>query len=310
MNTYSRFGIRQAVIGGLLSLTLFLLAACQPAATPASPTATPAPTATPVPAAQIPEATITLNAEGFVISENFPGGIVRVTFENQTDKDMDVSLARVLPGADTDEIIALAPDPEATIPLMQMISFMPSFNPLPAGGSAEAIIDFRTGEFVTDAVQHSDGPPIVGAQHFNAVFQATELVGTVEPQADVRVDMANFAFAMPDSVQARKQLWEVSNSGDQWHMLLLITLSEGATVEQAMAFVNEAQPSGPPPFTMVEGAGVPPIGPGERVWIEVDLAPGTYTVICPLPDVAAMMQGEMPMSHADHGMHRTLTVTE
>lgn len=47
---------------------------------------------------------------------------------------------------------------------------------------------------------------------------------------------------------------------------------------------------------------------GERVWMEFDLEPDDYELVCPLPDVVAMMEGGAPLSHLLHGMRHTFTV--
>ena len=68
-------------------------------------------------------------------------------------------------------------------------------------------------------------------------------------------------------------------------------------------------PAGPPPFEFVPDAGIPPIGAGERVWLEFSLAPGEYLVGCPIPDVAAILR-ETPLSHIEHGMVKMINVVE
>lgn len=150
------------------------------------------------------------------------------------------------------------------------------------------------------------------APHLNATFTANEIVGTTEPAADVAVDMADFAYVMPDEIPTGPQLWEYTNSGEQWHMMFVLTLAEGATVEDVMAFLGDPMmaPPGPPPFEFAPDAGIPPIGVGERVWLQSNLAPGEHLVGCPLPDVAAIFAGEMPMSHMEHGMVKMIKVVE
>lgn len=84
----------------------------------------------------------------------------------------------------------------------------------------------------------------------------------------------------------------------------IVTLNEGMTVKDVLAWVasmGPEGPSGPPPFE--ESAFWGPMGPGQRAWVTWDLPAGEYTVICFLSDVA----GDMT-SHAAHGMVRTLTV--
>jgi hypothetical protein len=47
---------------------------------------------------------------------------------------------------------------------------------------------------------------------------------------------------------------------------------------------------------------------GERVWLAFDLEPGAYEVVCPLPDIAALMAGGPPLSHLVHGMRHAFAV--
>jgi hypothetical protein len=236
-----------------------------------------------------------------------------VTVQNNSSQDLDVGLTRVRAGSSVDElIIALNEDFMSNlVPIMQKASFLYSFNPLPAGESGKVIIDFKTGGFIVDATAHTEAEPIAGAPLIYGTFNASEIVGTTEPQADVTVELADFAFIMPDEIKAGKQLWQYKNTGKQWHMIFGVTPVEGTTMADVMAaLMQEGEPSGPPPFEFAEDMGIPPISAGERVWVEHDIQVGTYLMACPLPDVAAMMEGKEPMSHLHHGMHRILTVTE
>ena len=284
---------------GLLLLILFSLSACQPVQAPA--------------ASAIPEFTIVVSDDAVSAPKVVPGGIVRVTIQNNGSIPMDIGLARVLEGSTPEEVIALAQGGEETfIPLLTKASFLPSFNPIAPGGERWAYIDLRTGIFIVDATEHVEGMPVTGAPHLNATFTANEIVGTVAPQADVTVEMVDFAYAMPDEILAGPQLWEFTNNGGQWHMMFVVSLAEGATVEDVMAFLGDPTmaPPGPPPFEFAPDAGIPPIGVGERVWLESSLAPGEYLVGCPVPDVAAIFAGEMPLMHMEHGMVKMIKVVE
>jgi hypothetical protein len=289
---------------GLMLLAL-VLAGCTGIQSVTAPTAVPE-----EPAAEIPAVTIQVNDDGFVIPDDFPGGIVEVTVQNNGSKDMDVAFARVRDGASVDEIKALFADQEANlIPLLQLASAMPSFNPVVAGGSEHAIIDFRTGRFLVSANEHVEEMTPPGTEYLFGEFTADELVGTVEPAADVTVDMHDFAYTMPDTITAGEHLWEFANTGEQWHMLFFAKLGPDATMEDVMnAMMSEDEPAGPPPFEVVNGAGLAPISEGERVWLSFSLEPGSYVVACPIPDLAAMMNGEPPLPHMAHGMVRQLTV--
>ncbi len=288
---------RTGWMAGLLLLAVLGLAGCQPVQAPA--------------ASAIPEFTITVSDDAVSVPEVVPGGIVQVTIENSSSIPMDIGLARVLEGSTPEEVIALAQSGgEAIIPLTTKASFLPSFNPVDPGSERWAYVDLRTGVFVVDATEHVEGMPIAGAPHLNATFTAEEIVGTTEPAADVTVDMADFAYTMPDEIPTGPQLWEFTNNGEQWHMMFVVDLAEGAGAEDVMAFLGDpaAMPAGPPPFEFAPDAGIPPIGAGERVWLEFSLAPGEYLVGCPIPDVAAIFAGEPPLSHMEHGMMKMIEV--
>ncbi len=280
----------------LLLIGIVSLSACAPIQ--------PAPTADAAPGS-IPEFTVEVTDDAVIAPEVAPGGIVRVVIKNSSSIPMDIALARVLEGSTPEEVIALAQGGgDAIIPLLTKASFLPSFNPVAPGSENWAYVDLRTGVFVVDATEHVEGAPMAGAPHLNASFTADEVVGTVAPQADVTVEMVDFAYAMPDEIPAGPQLWEFTNNGEQWHMMFVIDLDEGAGVEDVMAFLGDpaTTPSGPPPFEFAPDAGIAPIGAGERVWLEFSLASGEYLVGCPIPDVAAIFAGEMPLSHMEHGM--------
>jgi hypothetical protein len=288
------------VVSFLLLIGVIVLTACQPIQPPAANTAAPT----------IPEVTIEVNDTEFIIPDNFPGGIVRVTIQNTGSKDLDVGISRIREGTDVEELKELGQNiPDNLFAILQQLGIMVSFNPVPAGGSEVAILDFRTGQFIADASEHVEGEPPPGLLRYYGVFTADEIVGTVEPQTDVLVEMNDFAFIMPDEIRAGTQMWQYQNTGKQWHMQALIKPNPDVTLEEIMAvMMSEGEPAGPPPFEFVSNVGLAPIGEGERLWLEFDLPAGEYLVFCPIPDVAAMMKGEPPMSHMAHGMHRLLTV--
>ena len=286
-------------LAGLLLLAVLGLAGCQPVQAPA--------------ASAIPEFTIEVSDAAVTVPAVVPGGIVRVTIQNSSSIPMDIGLARVLEGSTPEEVIVLAQGGEETfIPLLTKASFLGSFNPVAPGDERWAYVDLRTGVFVVDATEHVEGSPMAGAPHLNAVFATDEIVGTTEPAADVTVNMVDFAYTMPDEIQAGPQLWQFANNGEQWHMMFVVDLAEGAGVEDVMAFMGDPAmaPAGPPPFEFAPDAGIPPIGAGERVWLEFSLAPGEYLVGCPIPDVAAIFAGQPPLSHMEHGMMKMVEVTE
>ena len=87
-------------------------------------------------------------------------------------------------------------------------------------------------------------------------------------------------------------------------MAMVIPYNPDMTPEQVLSAFEEPEPSIP----VLDG--ILPMSPGERVWVEVNLQPGQYEVICPLPDLAAVADGGEPMPHLLHGMQHVFTVND
>ncbi len=229
--TFSRARSSQLIGCCLLFIAACGLSACQPIQ--------PVPTeASNAAAQQIPEVTIEVNDSEFTIPADFPGGIVAVTVQNNSDTPLDVGFARLREGTTMAELEELNKDAMSNlVPLLQKASFMASFNPVLPGESRSAIIDFKTGEFIIDATEHAEEAPLPDAAHIYGVFKATGIVGTMEPQADVTVEMQDFTFIMPDEIEAGELLWQFNNQGEQWHMALLLKPNPGVSMEEVIEAV-------------------------------------------------------------------------
>ncbi len=117
-------------------------------------------------------------------------------------------------------------------------------------------------------------------------YQPFEVVAAAEaapaPEADVTVQMVDFAFALPPGIAGGEQTWEVVNPGQQIHHMVLWKLNEGATMDDLNAFMQNPEAGGPPPFEDAGYAGV--LSAGRSEYVNLDLTPGTYVAICFMPD--------------------------
>lgn len=219
------------------AVTLFAnLAACAaPSAAPANKAAL---------ATAIPEVTIEFNGKEFKVPNDMPGGIVAITMKNTAGKPMDIGIERLHPGKTVDEfakMIQATPDDFAG--LIKVVDTVLNMTPGEPGKSDRVVVDLKTGEFVLDATDHVEGPPVAGAKYIIGSFKAEKLVGTVEPNADVMMELKDFALISPDEVKAGKQVWRVSNTGNQWHMFFIAKPNSGATPEDV---AKAASTEGPP----------------------------------------------------------------
>jgi hypothetical protein len=256
---------------------------------------TPPPTATPVP---MPAVTVEVSDAGISAPAEMPAGLVAVTVNNSGQAPHAPLFARLNDGVTQEQFMETMTTDESGMAALALVSLLGGAQVQP-GASQQMTFDFKPGNYI--ALDMGEGPPQI------ANFTATAGSGAApaEPVAAVNADLIDFQFALPDQIKAGAQTWKIENKGGQWHEMAIFKLNEGVTVEDLMAMMMSGEePDGPPPFE--EMAFWAPMSQGERAWLTVDLPPGVYTVLCFLPDFAS----DPPKSHLEHGMVRTLTVTE
>jgi hypothetical protein len=258
-------------------------------------TPTPAPTATPPPA---PEVRVEISAEGISAPAEMPAGLVAVTIDNSTEASTGPIFARLNDGVTQEQFMEALMTDESGMAAIALVTLLGGAQ-AGAGESVRAVFDLKPGNHI--ALGFGEGPP----QLASFTVAAGSGAAGAAPAAGVTVDLIDFQFTMPEQIKAGAQTWQIENKGTQWHEMAVLKLNEGVTVQDVMAMMmSETPPKGPPPYE--EMAFWAPMSAGERAWIDVDLPAGEYTVLCFLPDFAS----DPPSSHLEHGMVRTLTVTE
>lgn len=125
------------------------------------------------------------------------------------------------------------------------------------------------------------------------------------PVTDAIVELREFAFAgLPDGSAAGRQVWQVTNAGEQVHHVILAYYPDQITVEQVRALAALGDEGTPPPNFGVdperiefEVGQVHVLSPGRTIWAELDLSrPGSYIALCFMPDP------ETGMDHVSLGM--------
>jgi hypothetical protein len=147
-----------------------------------------------------------------------------------------------------------------------------------------------------------DGVPHV-AKGMMAAIEVTPAPGggAPEPQADATVRLVDFDFQFSKPLAAGENVVRVETAPGQPHELVLVRLGEGVTARQVIA-AEMGQTKGPrPEYTFV--GGVAPMEAGRHAYMHVTLEPGTYGLICFMPDAK---DGK---PHFMHGMMKQFTVT-
>ena len=134
-----------------------------------------------------------------------------------------------------------------------------------------------------DAKSDSSAVAQAGAPTPNAKFDPTTRVAVVHAK--------DFAFDAPDTVTAGWTTFHLVNDGPSLHHVSLVRIDSGKTVADFEAAMKKP---GPPPAWMVEAGGPNAPSPGGSIDASLNLAPGTYMIVCfvDIPDgVPHFMKG-------------------
>ncbi|CAN5562151.1 hypothetical protein BH24DEI1_BH24DEI1_17900 [soil metagenome] len=166
-----------------------------------------------------------------------------------------------------------------------------------AGESSSFGVVLEEGDYALEGSPQSEGV----AERFYQTFTVTGEAQAEAPEADVTVQMVDFAFAFPPNLTAGEQLWHVVNSGQQLHHIVLFKLGEGMTVDDLMAWMETEE--GEPPGEPAGYVGI--MSAGESNYHTLELSAGEYVAICFMPDHLGEATG---MPHFMLGMMQSFTV--
>jgi hypothetical protein len=149
------------------------------------------------------------------------------------------------------------------------------------GQSGQAIVNIPAGDWAVTGIE---------SQPFAPLTATAGTPGTTsEPAAEVTITEVDFGFAGFDKVPAGPQIWKVVHQGTQPHMLQLIQVPAGTTMDQVMALLNSFTTGTPAaggldPSTIRDAGGVDLQSKGTTVYPVLNLDAGTYAAICFVPD--------------------------
>ena len=113
---------------------------------------------------------------------------------------------------------------------------------------------------------------------------ATFVLGACRPGSPgtnvVTVTAHDFAFEAPAEIPAGLTTFRLVNAGPSLHHIQLIKLEDGKTADD---YVAALKAGGPPPRWASLAGGPNPPNAGSRTSATVDLAPGSYAMICFVP---------------------------
>jgi hypothetical protein len=287
------------IVGGLV------LAGCgsssKTADSPTTTATTPGPTA---------PAKVTVDAADFTFAlpSQIPAGYDNVTIRNHGKEGHQIGFIKL--GSMTFADFKAAAT-TTDLNKMKGTTFLAGPNGADPGQSATAMVKLDPGDYAVACFipANADGKP--HAAH--GMIAPVKVVKTAEsyevaPKADSTITLSEFKFGLPAGFTG-KGLVDVSNIGKQVHELVIVKLNPGKTLNDAKGFFltppGTPPPAGPPPFTAIPDlGGITGLGAGQHAWLNMNLTPGNYVMLCFFPDTS----DKAGLPHALKGMIKAFQI--
>lgn len=255
--------------------------------------------------AQIPSVTVEAKDFSLDLPDSMPSaGLISLTLHNQGQQPHQMNVARLNDGVTQDQVTnALKADPGQVLPL---ISFVGGPNIVDPGQSQTVTVEMPAGTylavcFAPDVTNPAKNHAQMGMYKFFTV-PASSGSAPAEPADSGLVTLRDFHIELPSPgpFNAGQTTWKIWNHGGQPHEMALLKLAQGKTSQDAISFLEQQNPSGPPPFSDAGGIGA--LGVDKSGWATLDLTPGNYVALCYVPDPST------GQPHFMMGMHQAFSV--
>lgn len=166
----------------------------------------------------------------------------------------------------------------------------------PAGQTRSVGLALTPGTYVVYADGIREGPALDVAH--TAVVTVTEAADPApEPEADLELKLAEYAFALPAGMTAGTHLVRFENVGKEDHLGFVFKMPDGMSAEEAMHSDDHS-------VDWTSAQGVHAVGAGAVVYAEMTFEPGaTYLFDCPIPN-------DTGVSHDELGMMQFVTISK
>jgi hypothetical protein len=247
------------------------------------------------PAPKFKPAVVTVHANEFAFTapKSVPAGTITFRMVNDGKQLHHVSVIKLLHGKTVADFVDALKHPGPP-PAWSVAVGGP--NAAVPGQTSEATLTLEPGQYALVCFVPSPGKepvPHVMNGMITGLTVTPSSAPSIEIPADVNVRLSDYKFAFSKPLSAGRHVIRVTNDAAQPHEIVFIKLAPGKTAAGTAAWVESGM-QGPPPGMPL--GGISPIAKGRSNTFTLDLTPGTYGMICLLPDAK---DGK---PHSAHGM--------
>lgn len=247
------------------------------------------------PAPSFKPVVVTIHATEFAFTapKSVPAGTITFRMVNDGKQLHHVSIIRLLNGKTMADFMKAMKQPG---PPPAWVVQVGGPNAAVPGQTANATLTLEPGQYVLVCFVPSPGKEAI-PHVMNGMIRSLTVTPNSAPAAelpaDIYVRLSDYKFAMSKPLTAGRHVVKVTNDAAQPHEVVLVKLAPGRTAADAAKWVGSGM-QGPPPGMPI--GGVAPIAKGRSNTFTLDLTPGSYGMICLLPDAR---DGK---PHSAHGM--------
>ncbi|HLU37680.1 MAG TPA: hypothetical protein VKZ61_18080 [Thermomicrobiales bacterium] len=244
----------------------------------------------------MPEVVIRAENGELEIPSNLRSARTLIRFDNATDRTLHPLLLRLPADIGVERALGDLQSGVNGPPGWLLDATYPGFvGETPSGRTSYAVIDLVAGDYVlvaNDVISFE----VTGASSIPPAQQM--------PAADVEARVFDHSFSFPLRIEPGRQVWAITNTGNETHEIVLAWSPDVMTTDEMVAAMGldgeGTPPEGLTPPVTIGGMGW--LSPGETAWTELDLAPGSYLVLCLVydPDIRA--------THFERGMVDSFTI--
>ncbi len=242
--------------------------------------------------------TVTATDFRFEAPAEVPAGLTTFKLVNSGPSLHHIQLIKLGEGKTADDFLAAL---KAGGPPPRWATVAGGPNPPEPGGTSNATLALEPGNYVMLCfIPSADGiPHMMKGMVRPLTVTGSARAGVAEPAADLVMKLVDFDFQLSQPLKAGRQTLRVENAGVQPHEVAIVRLEPG---KEPVDFAKWGEhPTGPAPGKLF--GGVSGIMPGTHAFVEVDLPPGDYGLLCFVPNE----EGGKP--HFMHGMAKRLKVS-